>query len=193
MKNWPLIAFKKNLRAGIIVALIVLAVWLLLRRPWKRRPLPREIALGLFVPFMATLLYLALDGDWADPVSMLRSAWTRLQTGDKLRLTPFSTIAKQLGTLHKFNSVTQLLGNTLLFMPWGFCLPLLWERFRRPLRMVGMALLLTCAIECTQLFIDRYFEVDDILLNFAGSMLGAGSWRVLHRRWPEMDAHFLTT
>lgn len=193
MKNWPLIAFKKDLRAGIIVALIALAVWLLLRRPWKRRPLPREIVLGLFVPFMAALLYLALDGKWADPASMFKSAWTRLHTGEKLRLTPFHTITGQLGTLHKFTSVTQLLGNTLLFVPWGFCLPLLWERFRRPLRMVGMSLLLTCAIECTQLFIDRYFEVDDILLNFAGSMLGAVLWRLVHRRWPEMDVHFLTT
>ena len=38
--------------------------------------------------------------------------------------------------------------------------------------MAGMALALTCFIEFTQLFIDRYVEVDDVMLNFIGAMLG---------------------
>ena len=165
--------------------------WLLLRKP-RRRPRPlREAAMCLFAVFMAGILSMALEGQWAAPQVMLQSALTRLPTLEKIHLRPFHTIGPQLRALPGITSLTQLLGNILLFAPWGFFLPLLWPCFRRPLRMAGMALLLTCFIEFTQLFIDRYVEVDDLLLNFLGSMLGAGAWWVLHRLLPQLDGCLL--
>ncbi|MBQ2953252.1 MAG: VanZ family protein [Clostridia bacterium] len=173
-------------------AMIVLLIWAPLRRPWRRRPLAREVALALFVAFMTGLLHLTLCGEWGSPAAMIASALERLRTGDKIHLRPFGTIGPQLCSFFTLTtSWSQLLGNVLLFMPWGFCLPLLWRRFRRPLRMVGMALALTCSIELVQLFIGRYVEVDDILLNASGALLGAGLWRGLHRAWPGMDDLFL--
>lgn len=168
--------------------------WLLMRRPGRLRPL-REVVMCLFIVFMAAVLCMALEGKWAAPQQMLQSALRRLQTGDKLHLRPGQIIGMQLRHIRRgidpLRHLTQLLGNTLLFAPWGFCLPLLWRRFRGALRMIGMSLLLTCCIECTQLFIDRYVEFDDLLLNFAGSMLGAGAWRCVHRLFPALDAHLL--
>ena len=170
------------------VWLLLRGGWLLLRRP-RRRPKPlREIAMGVFAVFMAGVMYMVLEGEWQSPPAMLRSALSRLQTGDRIRLRPLHTIGPQVAALPSLDSVTQLLGNTLLFAPWGFFLPLLWPRFRKLLTMVGMALLLTCSIEFTQLFINRFVEVDDVLLNFLGSMLGAGVWRSLHRCFPHLDA-----
>lgn len=165
--------------------------WLLLRRPRRRPRLLREAAMGLFAIFMVGILCMALEGQWAAPQDMLQSALSRLPTLEKIHLRPFHTIGPQLAALPSLSSVTQLLGNILLFAPWGFFLPLLWPRFRRPLRMAGMALALTCFIEFTQLFIDRYVEVDDVMLNFLGSMLGAGAWWVLHRRFPRLDDFLL--
>ena len=164
--------------------------WLLLRKPRSVKPL-REAALCLFAVFMAGVLCMALDGKWQSPAAMLQSAWQRLQTGDKIHLTPMHTIGPQLASLPKLTSLTQLPRNILLFSPWGFCLPLLWPRYRKPLRLVGMALLLTCLIEFTQLFIDRFVEFDDLLLTFLGAMLGAALWRLMHRRFPQADALFL--
>ena len=172
------------------VWLILRGLFLLLRRPRRFRPL-RELALGLFAIFMAGILYMALEGKWAAPWDMLQAAAERIRTGDRIHLRLFQTIGPQLQALHSITAVTQLLGNVLLFAPWGFCLPLMWQRFRTPLRMAGMALLLTCFIECTQLFINRFFELDDILLNFLGSMLGAGAWWIVHRLLPQTDALFL--
>ncbi len=131
---------------------------------------------------------MALDGKWQSPAAMLESAQTRLLTMDRIQPRPFHTIGPQLKKLPQIYAATQLLGNILLFAPWGFFLPLLWPRFRRPLRMIGMALLLTCLIEFTQLFIDRFVELDDILLNFLGSMLGTGVWWCFHRWFPQLDA-----
>ncbi len=168
------------------VWLLLRGAWLLLRRARQLRPW-REIAMCIFFIFMAGILNMALDGKWAAPGDMLHAARERLQSGDRIHLTLFQTIGPQIRNLPRITSLTQLLGNTLLFVPWGFFLPLLWPRFRKPLRMVGMALLLTCFIEGTQLFIDRFVEIDDILLNFLGSMLGAGIWWGLHRIWPASD------
>ena len=169
------------------VWLLLRGAWLLMRRPRRRPKLLREIALCLFSIFMVGILCMALEGKWQSPPDMLRSALSRLQTGEKIHPRLFHTIGPQVKALPSLNSVTQLLGNTLLFSPWGFFLPLLWPRFRKGLTMIGMALLLTCFIEGTQLFIDRFVELDDILLNFLGSMLGTGAWYLLHLCCPRLD------
>ena len=163
-----------------LICLGVLPFWLIARKPWRRRPC-REAALGLFVLWLTALLVMVLEGTWAAPADMLASARERLSTGQSIHLTPLATIRRQLRTIDTDESRTQLLGNTLLFMPWGFFLPLLWRRFRRFFPIAGMCLGLTCAIEFTQLFIGRTVDIDDVLLNFAGSMCGAGLWWVCHR------------
>ena len=165
-----------------LICLCVLPVWLILRRPWKR-PVKREIALCLFVMYIAALLMMALEGAWASPAAMLQSARERIASMESIYLTPLQTIRQQLSTIDTDESRTQLLGNTLLFLPWGFFLPLLWRRFRRLLPVAGMCLGLTCFIEFTQLFIGRTVDVDDLLLNFCGSMAGAGiAWLVRRLR-----------
>lgn len=165
-----------------LICLCVLPVWLIIRKPWKR-PAGREIALSLFVMYIVALLVMALEGSWASPVTMLQSARESLATGEGLRLRPFVTIRQQLSTIGTDESRTQLLGNTLLFLPWGFFLPLLWQKFRHFFPIAGMCLGLTCFIEFTQLFIGRTVDVDDLLLNFCGSMAGAGiAWLVRRLR-----------
>ena len=163
-----------------LICLCALPVWIIIRKPWKR-PFRRELALCLFVMYIAALLTMALEGTWTSPAAMLASARERLATGESIYLTPFATIRQQLASIDTDESRTQLLGNTLLFMPWGFFLPLLWRRFRRILPVAGMCLLLTCFIESTQLFIGRTVDVDDLILNFLGSLCGAGLWWIVHR------------
>lgn len=163
-----------------LICLCVLPVWIIIRKPWKRRA-GHEIALGLFVMYIAALLVMALEGTWATPAAMLQSARERLASSSGIHLTPFSTIRQQVNALPSDYALTQLLGNTLLFAPWGFFLPLLWQRFRGFFRMAGMCLALTCFIESIQLFIGRTVDVDDLILNFAGSMVGAGAWWACHR------------
>ena len=173
------------------VWLLLRSGWLLLRKPRRCVKPLREIAMCCFAVFMTGMLCMALEGKWAPPQEMLQSALDRLRTLEKIHLVPFHTVGPQLRALPAITSVTQLLGNILLFAPWGFFLPLLWPRLRRPLTLIGMALLLTCSIEFTQLFINRFVEVDDVMLNFLGSMLGAGGWRCVHRLFPHLDKWLL--
>ena len=120
---------EKLTRFGLI-CLCVLPVWGIVRKPWKR-PWRRECTLGLFVAYIAALLVMALEGAWTAPADMLASARERLAGMEGIYLTPLSTIGKQIRDLPSDESLTQLLGNTVLFAPWGFFLPMLWKKFRR--------------------------------------------------------------
>ena len=170
---------EKLTRFGLI-CLCVLPVWGIVRKPWKR-PWRRECMLGLFVAYIAALLVMALEGAWTAPADMLTAALDRIASQEGIYLTPLSTIGKQIRDLPSDESLTQLLGNTVLFAPWGFFLPMLWKKFRRLLPVAGMCLGLTCFIEFTQLFIGRTVDVDDLILNFLGSMGGAGLWWIIRR------------
>ena len=163
-----------------LICLCVLPVWGIVRKPWKR-PWRRECTLGLFVVYIAALLVRALEGAWTAPADMLTAALDRIASQEGIYLTPLNTIRQQVEKLPSDESLTQLLGNTVLFAPWGFSLPMLWKKFRRLLPVAGMCLGLTCFIEFTQLFIGRTVDVDDLILNFAGSMVGAGLWWLGHR------------
>lgn len=169
------------LRSLGVIMLCGLPLWLLLRRPWKRRPLLREAVLAFFVLFMTGLMLFTLEGEWASPAAMLQCAKERIAAMDRIYLRPFNTIVKAFRSSSLDRFLINIVGNIVMFVPWGFCLPFLWQRFRSLPAMSGMCLALTLFIECTQLFINRVVETDDVLLNFLGGMLGAGLWLLAHR------------
>ena len=61
--------------------------------------------------------------------------------------------------------------NILLFVPYGFALPLLWRKFRDGRRTVLAGFLLSLFVELMQLF-SGHTDVDDLILNTAGSWIG---------------------
>ncbi|NLA80687.1 MAG: VanZ family protein, partial [Chloroflexi bacterium] len=80
--------------------------------------------------------------------------------------------------LHISTIYINLLGNVLVFMPVGFISPFLQKepRWYKSL-LAGLALSMT--IEITQLFIARRsFDVDDLLLNGLGTLLGYGAFKL---------------
>ncbi|MCI9263861.1 MAG: VanZ family protein [Oscillospiraceae bacterium] len=64
------------------------------------------------------------------------------------------------------------LGNLLLYLPFGFLLPLVWAR-GRGWRTPAAGFALSLCVETLQLFIDRSFDINDLILNTVG---GAAGW-----------------
>lgn len=148
----------------------------------------REFFLGLFVIFMMALLVFVWQGEYHSPGVMLRIAKNRIQTGEGMNLELFHTIRNYYrvfgfdGDLFGIN----VIGNILIFMPWGFGLALLWEKNRDLLRLTFHCAMLPILIECTQLFINRQVDVDDFILNFLGGMLGGLLFRLLAFLFPKL-------
>ena len=69
-------------------------------------------------------------------------------------------------------------GNTVLLLPMGIFLPLIWSKFRRAGKVTLFAFLFSLTIEVLQLLscylgnMGRAFDIDDILLNTLGAFIG---------------------
>ncbi|MDE7224147.1 MAG: VanZ family protein [Acetatifactor sp.] len=71
--------------------------------------------------------------------------------------------------------------NILLFIPYGFVLAWADVRQRRFLRNFLTGALTSLAIECMQLVTQRgYFQIDDILTNILGTILGYICYQLAH-------------
>lgn len=71
-----------------------------------------------------------------------------------------------------FSSTTQYLLNVLMFIPVGFLLPFLWERYQGIKQVLKFGCFLTMFIETAQIFTFRTTDIDDILTNLLGALLG---------------------
>ena len=81
------------------------------------------------------------------------------------------------------------LGNIVMFLPVGFCFPLLWNQM--PLKkviLIGFGCSLF--IEICQLPVARGTDVDDLWLNTLGTLLGFWMYHLAASRWPEFVGRF---
>ncbi|HEX5578946.1 MAG TPA: VanZ family protein [Candidatus Limnocylindria bacterium] len=86
---------------------------------------------------------------------------------------PFATIRIYLDNLDSSFWLSQAFGNLLLLFPVGLLGPLALPWLNRWWRILLVALVLSACIETAQLFIpDRSADVDDLLLNAFGALLG---------------------
>jgi glycopeptide antibiotics resistance protein len=105
----------------------------------------------------------------------------------KWNLIPGRTIAMQLNALDRDTPamMRQLAGNVLFFVPIGLLLPLGWQRARSFAITFLVGLGITVAIELTQLVMTyalpvwpRWADIDDVLLNASGVIIGWAVWRL---------------
>lgn len=83
-----------------------------------------------------------------------------------------------------FGFVLDLVLNTLLFLPFGFLLPILWKKCRSWKMTVASGFLLSLMVEILQMFCYRVTDVNDLLMNTLGTLLGYLFARGLfHKRW----------
>lgn len=63
--------------------------------------------------------------------------------------------------------------NIIFFMPFGFLLPTLWEKYRTFLPTLSQGILFSLIIEIGQLFIPyRATDIDDLIMNTIGTICG---------------------
>lgn len=93
--------------------------------------------------------------------------------------TPFKTIKMYIDYAYKLNSVENLAGNVLVFVPFGFLFPFVAREGERFFVMFVNAFVFILGIEVFQLFSAfGAFDVDDILLNCLGAAMGYGIYRI---------------
>ena len=90
-------------------------------------------------------------------------------------LKPFWSYAALIYGKNKYSILTEIVLNILMLIPIGFLLPLLVERHT-----VLYGFLCSLCIEVFQLVTKRgYFEIDDLIHNTLGAVIGYGIYRLL--------------
>ena len=69
--------------------------------------------------------------------------------------------------------------NALMFVPLGFMLPLIWPRAARALSTTGFAFTFSLAIELSQLLNNRSTDIDDLIMNTLGALIGFALFKLM--------------
>jgi glycopeptide antibiotics resistance protein len=99
---------------------------------------------------------------------------------------PFDTIVHALRRGLTVATFLSVVGNVAAFVPIGLLAPMTSPRWRSWVTALGLGLMMSLAIEATQLAVSiavgipyRRADVDDLILNGLGTAIGYGAWRLL--------------
>ena len=133
----------------------------------REKSKPHPLAVLLFVLYLLLLFYLLFFSE---------TYGRTMDSGYRYNLEPFKEIKRFWSNRDSlgWNSViTNLVGNIVAFAPFGFFLPMLCRAGRNVFGCVILSALFSLAVEVVQLFSKvGAFDVDDILLNAIGGLVG---------------------
>lgn len=143
-----------------------------------RSPLHRETVLALFWMFCGGMAVVTLTPRWViwalvdlKNHGIWNAAGNPCFAWGSVNWVPFRTFAADAHSLYI------LIGNIIMFLPFGFFAALLWKAIDRK-RIFLLGLAISGGIECWQLLVGRTFDVDDLLLNTLGTVAGFWLWRL---------------
>lgn len=151
--SWPMVAI------SMVIFVSLRIVYLITKK--ERFVLYKEILLVVFVIYILCLFQVVTfkDVSWSGSNFIPGKEIFRYEVGSSM-------------------FYRNTFGNMLLFLPYGFLVSYFFDikRVYIPLILISIASL---SIELTQLVIGRVFDVDDILLNIIGGLIGYFLYHVL--------------
>ena len=132
----------------------------------------------LFALYIAGLVYFLFFAEMLDRTGIERSYRYNLIPFREIRR--FIVYADLLGPMAV---ISNLFGNIVIFMPFGFLVPILGRKKRNFWFTSLLSFALSLTVECIQLVTRTgCFDVDDIFLNTIGGMLGYLVYALVQRK-----------
>lgn len=135
----------------------------------ETKNLVRKIGIVLFLFYIVLLIYFLFFSEGYGRLGYAEREYSyNFHLFQEIRR--FWVYRDQLGT---FAVVTNLLGNVVGFVPFGFILPVIFNNARNGLLIVISGFTLSLCVETIQLVTKvGSFDVDDLLLNTLGAFIG---------------------
>lgn len=150
----------------------------------KEKKKVRQTGLFLFVLYLLGISYFLFFSE--------QFGRTNHNQDYRYNLVLFQEIKRYLSYFDKMSFglfILNIFGNIFAFTPFGFCLPLIKPRFDHFFRILLSSMLFSLTIETIQLvFKVGSFDVDDILLNTFGAVLGFFCFRIMLWIHKKLDA-----
>ena len=174
----------------IAVPIYLIIRFLMLRKSSRKFNLYHEIALLIFVIFIVGLasqtvipkIELGINGN----INILKNGTHGINLLPLKVL--FETYREVFINLNINYFIINFLGNIIMFMPIGFFIPLLWEIPDKKIIIVGF--LFSLFVEVCQLFLNRGTDVDDLILNTLGTILGLLVYKFLYKKFKNLIIRF---
>lgn len=122
---------------------------------------------------MIILLFVAIKIDQPFMDRIYLHGVNRLEGLWNINLIPFKSIVMMITRIDEVWAIKNIIGNTVLFFPLGFLIPLAYDKFCTIKSVFLISFLFILGIEIFQ-FITMLgiFDIDDIFLNVSGSLIG---------------------
>ena len=170
-----------------VVPFYALLRWLYCRKKRINFRLVYELPRFLFAAYLTTIFLLTVLPDLFTVISAIRMGGAQRLVSLFMRrggvnLVPFRSIALYLrGGAGAEKALVNLLGNIVMFAPLGALPPLIWPKWRRWWKLLLLGFAFSGGIEIAQHFVGRNSDIDDLLLNVLGVMLGYVLWLFVHK------------
>lgn len=154
------------------------------------------IGWGLFLPYSFVLLFKLLLGRSAFYFGNLKyffetGDWHAIH-GGLINLVPFKSTIRYLTEFDSYNLdivLMNTLGNVIIFIPFGFLLPLLFKQINNVKIASKIFIKFILLIESLQLLtFTGVFDIDDIILNMLGALIGYGSFVGMKYIWDRVKS-----
>ena len=156
--------------------LVRIAVWIRNRRiDWKREAMLLLMYVNLAVIIRYVIFPMEIVNKGVQPLFIMPEAVFPL----RINWIPFVNIMKYET---KSDMLLNTIGNVVLFIPTGIILPILYKRLNSFWKVTLTGFLISLSIEILQLpLVSRLSDVDDLILNTLGVMIGFGVYALVKR------------
>lgn len=147
------------------VVIITLRIWYIIK---NKKPflLYHELIMFSFMIYIMCLFYVVTS---PDDLSTIQGTYNLVPFKEMFRYTFMSRLF-----------IKNVLGNLFMFIPLGFYASYILKIHKARYALLFVTIV-SLTIELTQLSIGRVFDIDDILLNIAGGLLGYYYYQTLHQ------------
>lgn len=138
-----------------------------------------KILFYIYIAFLILFVVLKFDGSFERIISLHNSIIENEKDGLRnINLIPFRSISPYLRNITEPYAFKNILANILAFIPLGIFVSN--KNSKNVFKTLVICLSVILSIECIQLlFKIGFFDVDDIILNFIGSLIGMGINKIL--------------
>lgn len=152
-----------NIWPMVVIFTVILVSYRLvyLKKYEEKFVLYKEVLLLAFIIYIMSLFYVVTFQD----VSWSTSNFI-----------PFKEIFRY--DFGSFKFIKNVIGNMIMFLPYGFFVSY-FLKLEKKKTIIYLSIIVSLAIEVTQLLIGRVFDIDDIILNICGGLCGYFLYRFL--------------
>lgn len=159
---------------AVIVSLVLyLPIFLIKRKEYGKRPFIRHVVNIFLIIVVLSILYLTFG-------TVLYDGFTFRPEHHYLNLKPFAWI-EDMQKIGIVETEKQVLINFVMIIPLGFIFPVVFMNLRECWKTAVCIVAFILIIETQQYFIGRSADIDDLIINTIGGLVGYGVFAIFNK------------